>query len=356
MYVHIVWTVVVLGVLLTTASVWVLISRLVADRTRAYRMRAGIRMQECLRQALLRAVSDAKALEVLRSNRGVAMDALVQTSSALPAAARPRLSRLFRELGLVDRALAGLRHRRWSERLQAANLLGFMGDPTVIPALVRSLDDEMLDVRLAAGRALAQLRASSAVEPILHALAVPGDLSLKLAADVLTEYGETAVPSLLRFLLERKVGTAVNAATVAATVLGLSRHEGAVPMLIDLLADPEPELRVNAARALGLVGGRRAVAALCEHGTDPVWQVRSGVAQALGRAGDPSVVPVLTRLLPDPAWWVRWNAALALSRLGEAGRETLVRARGNHVDRFARDISREVLEWRAPDVLQGARP
>ena len=354
MYIHILWTVVVLGVLLTTASVWVLVSHLVADQIRAYRTRTRIRMQECLRQALLRAVPDAKALEVLRSNRGVALDTLVQTSSELPAAARPRLLRLFRELGLIDRALVRLRHRRWSERLQAATHLGFMGDASVIPALMRSLDDEMLDVRLGAGRALAQLRAPGAVEPILHALAVRGDLALKLAADVLTEYGETAVPSLLRFLLERKTGTDVPAATVAATVLGISRQEDALPALIDLLADPEAELRVNAARALGLVAGRPAVAALCAHGSDPVWQVRSAVAQALGRAGDPTVVAILSGLLPDPAWWVRWNAALALSRLGEAGHEALVRAR-NHADRFARDISREVLEWRAPDVLERVR-
>jgi HEAT repeat protein len=313
-------------------------------------------MQECLRQVLLRAVPDAKALEVFSSDRSVAMNMLVETASALPTAARSRLLLLFRELGLVDQALAGLHHHRWSERLQAANQLGFMGDPTVIPALLRSLDDEMLDVRLAAGRALAQLRAPGAVEPILHALAVRGDLPLKLAADVLTEYGETAVPPLLQFLRDREAGTNVPAATVAATVLGLSLQQDAVPALVDLLADPESELRVTAARALGLVGGRRAVAALCAHGTDPVWQVRSAVARALGRTGDPTAVPILAVLLPDPAWWVRCNAALALSRLGEAGRETLVRARSDHVDRFARDISREVLEWREPDVLEGARP
>lgn len=313
-------------------------------------------MQEWLRRALVRAVPDAKALEVLGSDRGVAIEALMETSNALPPAARSRLLPLFRNLGLVDQALVGLHDGRWSERMKAANHLGFMGDATVIPALLRSLNDEMLDVRLAAGRSLAHLRAPGAVEPTLRALAVRGDLPRKLAADVLTEYGEAAVRPLLQFLRDREAGTDVPAATVAATALGLSGQQDAVPALVDLLADPELELRVNAARALGLVGGRRAVTALCAHGTDPVWQVRSAVAQALGRAGDLAVVPILAALLPDPAWWVRWNAALALSRLGEVGRETLVRARGDHVDRFARDISREVLERRAPDVLEGASP
>lgn len=355
MYIATFWTVVVLGVVAAAASAWVLVSRFVADRMRAYRNRARIRMQECLRQALLRAVPDATTLDVLSSDRRVALDALVETSSALPTAARSQLLPLFRQLGLVDQALARLHHHRWSQRLQAVNHLGFMADPSVVPALLRSLNDEMLDVRLAAGRALAQLRAPGAVERILHALAVRGDLPLKLAADVLTEYGDAAVQPLIQFLRDREVGTDIPAATVAATVLGLSRQQDAVPALVELLADTETELRVNAARALGLVGGRRAVAGLCAHGTDPVWQVRSAVAQALGRAGDPAVVPTLAALLPDPAWWVRWNAALALSRLGEAGREALVRARGDHVDRFARDISREVLEWREPDVLEGVR-
>jgi len=313
-------------------------------------------MQDCLRQALLRILPDAQALDVLSSDRDLAADVLVESASALPTAARPRLSRLFRELGLMDRALARLRHRRWSERLRAANHLGFTGDPAVIPPLVQSLDDEMLDVRLAAGRALAQLRAPDGVVPILHALAVRGDVPLKLAADVLTEYGEAAVAPLIQFLRNRSAGSDVPAATVAAIVLGLSRQEAAVPMLVDLMADPESELRVNAARALGLVGGGRAVAALCAQGADPVWQVRSAVAQALGRAGDPIGVPILSSLLPDRAWWVRWNAALALSRLGDAGREILVRAGRDHADRFARDVSREVLEWRAPGALEGARP
>jgi HEAT repeat protein len=133
----------------------------------------------------------------------------------------------------------------------------------------------------------------------------------------------------------------------AVTVLGMCRATAGVPMLIQTLAHPEPELRVNAARALGLVGGPQVLAALSERTLDPVWQVRSAAAQALGRIGDAQAIPMLAGRLIDVAWWVRFNAAEALFRLGYSGRERLLETLAVHEDRFARDISLQVLQEHA---------
>lgn len=347
MYVAIVWTVVALAVTVTSLSVFVVLARIVADWRHGHRGRLRGRMTEQLAAFLTGDISEAAASAELGVDRTAALDALVRVASA-QAGARVRLAPLFRELGFVEQETSSLRHRNWARRLRAASNLGVMGERGVAPALVHALGDEMLDVRLAAARSLGQLPAPEAVESVLRALALPGELPLKLAADVVLEFGDAMVEPLLAFLRRPRASTDAPALAVVATVLGISRTTAAVPLLLETLADPEPELRVNAARALGLIGAPQALAALCALARDPVWQVRSAAAQALGRIGDTQAIPTLEGRLIDVAWWVRFNAAEALFQLGYAGRERLLETLALHRDRFARDVSLQVLEEHAP--------
>jgi hypothetical protein len=350
MYAAVIWIVIVLAVVVVSLSVSVVLGRLIVDWRRERRGALRARMSERLAGLLAAELGEDEAIAALAQDRAAALDALVRTASALGPGERARLAPLFGHFGFVAQETAALRQRNWSHRLRAAANLGVMGEPAVAPALLRALDDEMLDVRLAAARSLAQLPAPEAVEPILRALALPAELPLKLAADVLAEFGDAAVEPLLAFLGEHGEGADWPATAVVITVLGLCRATAAVPMLIATLANLEPELRVNAARALGLIGSAQALAALGERTLDPVWQVRNAAAQALGHIGDAQAVPVLAGLLRDGAWWVRFNAAEALFRLGRPGRESLREALALNPDPFARDISRQVLEQHAgPD-------
>src|SRR4029077_17219773 len=120
-----------------------------------------------------------------------------------------------------------------------------------------------------------------------------------LAADILVEFGDAGIEPLLAFLRAHDADTDGPAAAGGVTVLGMCRATAGVPMLIEMLAHPEPELRVNAARALGLIGSPLAVGALCERTRDPVWQVRNAAAQALGRIGDANAIPSLAGRLVD---------------------------------------------------------
>jgi hypothetical protein len=60
--------------------------------------------------------------------------------------------------------------------------------------------------------------------------------------------------------------------------------------------------------------------------------------------------------LADPAWWVRHNAAQALYDIGERGIALLHAASDHHADRFARDISRQVLEEHAGKPARAGEP
>jgi HEAT repeat protein len=66
--------------------------------------------------------------------------------------------------------------------------------------------------------------------------------------------------------------------------------------------------------------------------------------QALGRLHSDRHLDLLVRALHDSSWWVRFSAAQALWQLGDVGRAALTSAMTGDTDRYARDMSRQILE------------
>lgn len=79
----------------------------------------------------------------------------------------------------------------------------------------------------------------------------------------------------------------------------------AVPFLVETLEDPDPEVRMYAARALAMMGqaGQEAVPALIQHLRDPDERVRRASARALGQMGPAAKTAVksLIQLLKEEA-------------------------------------------------------
>lgn len=78
----------------------------------------------------------------------------------------------------------------------------------------------------------------------------------------------------------------------------------AVPSLVKVLSDSDPQVRLQATRSLALIGApaRPAVAELTRLLDDPNEDVRRGAARALGQIGPGAspAVPALLRLLERP--------------------------------------------------------
>ena len=89
-----------------------------------------------------------------------------------------------------------------------------------------------------------------------------------------------------------------------------------VPNLVDLLTDPEPQLRRRAALAIGRVGLSEGVVPLIEALNDPQVEVRQMAAFALGLIRDEAATDALVEALADPAPLVQGRAAEALGRIG----------------------------------------
>ncbi len=103
---------------------------------------------------------------------------------------------------------------------------------------------------------------------------------------------------------------------------GLSEMRPAPPdaaaPVAELLDDPAPPVRAQAARALGDFAAVEAVPAIAAMLTDPDAGVRRDAAHALGDLQDPASRPALEAALRDPVPSVRAKAAWALRQVGEA--------------------------------------
>lgn len=154
-----------------------------------------------------------------------------------------------------------------------------------------------------------------AVDPLVSAAAHKPSRPEQIA-DHIEALGGAAVPCLVQDLVRHPQS---HQRTLGATLLG--RIGGvAVPELLPLVQDREPDVRRGAALALGALLKQAPAAGppLQQLATDAVWEVRGDAVRGLGNGG-PAEAAVLRRVLvQDSDAFVRNEAAKAL---------------GNHRDR-----------------------
>jgi len=282
------------------------------------------------------------AVAMLRDNPSDALKLLVEISEELGTHGSERLHALFAAFPFVAQELAGLKSRNREVRLRSAQLLGYLGDEEAVPGLLEALQDESLAVRLEAARSLAWLGRKETVEPIVRALDVPGEMPQRRVAEVLVEFGPVIRDPLLALLQDPSLPESV--LNILVRVSGLRKITEAAPRLVELLQHSSVDVRLNSVRALVALGDHEAIPALVRLAADPAWEVRNGVMHALGDLRAADQVPLLAERLADRAWWVRLSAANALYKIGGEGLAALQAAAAYHADRFAHDISRQVLQ------------
>ena len=283
-----------------------------------------------------------KAVTELNKTPPNALNLLVELSEDLGPEGVDRLHTLFAAFPFEQRELAALKNRRWDIRHRAAEILGYLGAKSAIPALLGALNDEILAVRLAAAQSLANLGCADAVGPILLALDVPGEMPQRRVAEVLFDLGPPAIDPILAILNNPE--TPDTELAIAVRVCGMLRADRALPRLVELLQHQAMEVRLNCVRALASIGAPASIPPISQLAKDPAWEVRNSVMHALGHMRSKEHVPLLVQALTDMAWWVRYSAAEALYQLGDAGIEALKTVMRHHADLFAGDISRQILQ------------
>ncbi len=92
--------------------------------------------------------------------------------------------------------------------------------------------------------------------------------------------------------------------------------EDLVEPTVELLSDPDEEIRALALAAVGAFEDPRIIPATIELLNDDDWWLRICAADTLGQFKDPRAVDALTAALDDPE--ARWAAVEALGRIGDA--------------------------------------
>jgi HEAT repeat protein len=349
-----------LSVLLTALST-VLLAVIVAIRFNAerrakHRARFRRRAEPAVASVVTGRIDAKEVVPLMRKAPDEALDFLMEASARLEPKDRPKLQPLFTSLPVKGDMHEALASRNWERRLPAAERLGYLGNHDTVDDLVAALKDEVLVVRFAAARSLVALRSAGAVEPILLAFDVPGELNERRTAEILSEMGEAAVPPLVSILQNPAGKYSDSVINVASRVLGLLRAGAATAPLIPLLGHEDYRVRLNAARSLGAIGDRAALPAVAKLAKDPSWEVRNVAVQSIGKLRGEHEMHLLVAALADEAWWVRFSAAQALFSLGQPGIDALKKAAREAADRYAREMSAQVLEEHGATSKGAATP
>ncbi|MGA2631410.1 MAG: Npt1/Npt2 family nucleotide transporter [Terriglobia bacterium] len=238
-------------------------------------------------------------------------------------------------------------------RATAVSALGRRAGASHNAELLPLLEDPDARVRANAVEALAASQDPALVEklrPLLQGDSTRARINAVLA--IATLEGVDSAGASMPMLRDLAGGDARARAT-ATYALGRIPLDDSLDLLVDLLADPDLEIRCAAAQALGRVGSprvipeliealagrpelrhdaRRSLAAILRRcGSECIAglthtathaqraEIRSELADVLGRLKDERVIDPLLELLHDPEWRVRWKVLKSFERLARDG-------------------------------------
>ncbi len=232
-------------------------------------------------------------------------------------------------------------------------VFGFRPDVTKLEAerdaggLIRALQYQDADVRLAAAKALLNFPSNDACPDLIVCLKDDDERVRTAAVNALVATGDAALPLLFNAMGDQSWLVRKGSAT-ALTKLRWSPDDDeirvcflfaqgawsdlagfkkkAIPYLVEGLRDENPGIRKGAAEALGTIGDADGFEPLTRAISDADPAVRIPSALALGKLKDPRAIPFLVNLFYDSNAAIRNAAADALADIGKPAFEPLTAA------------------------------
>jgi HEAT repeat protein len=150
---------------------------------------------------------------------------------------------------------------------------------------------------------------AKAIHIVKLALAVDIKLGARLAGEVKEDFQKETIALVL--VLELKLPQLFK-----IELLGITRSNIAIPLLIKDLEHSDFKIREKAAEFLGKIGSEVAISSLIKALEDPVQDVESIAAEALCQMGSELAVPDLIKALKKSNSNVCWRAAYILQFIG----------------------------------------
>lgn len=292
----------------------------------------------------------ATALNKVKDSTSIAvlMDTLASANPDQVTAATLLLGNLKSE-NAAEAIASLLQHPEARVRATATSVLGRLAGKKYAGRFAPLLTDADPRVRSNAVEALAVSEDPALVDqltPLLHDPSVRVRVNTILTLTALQ--GVSGAGPWVQILQELARGD-IQARATAAFALGRLPFDQSMDLLLELLRDPEVEIRCKALQALGLIGAPRVIPPLVEALAGPAEtrrharnslgkivrrhsegtlqevarmalaadrpEIRSELADVLGQFKSPLVIDPLIKLLQDPEWRVRWKVLKAFNRL-----------------------------------------
>lgn len=255
-------------------------------------------------------------------------EAILSLIATISGKGQERLTDILERSGYVEKTVRDTRSRSAATRSRACAILGAMASLQAIPVLTdRFLHDEDSGVRLTAAEALARIGHPPSADVLLQAIHNRTRWQHLRIANVLSQMGVAAVPTLQRSLLSDDVELVL----LALDILSDIGFVDGTDELKSVLSHPHDEVRARAVELLGVIGDVDGIELVFRAAADRASFVRVRAAKALGRLGLPdeleraaNYLSVLKQLLVDENWWARQHAAAALAHSGELGQAILM--------------------------------
>lgn len=255
----------------------------------------------------------------------------------------PEAASLFDKLGYAGHYIESIRSGdRW-EQAMAAERLGHIRCSRALPVIAEALESGNTDLKLMAIYAAGRIGDPSilpALVRIMKSVVTAGEeVSRKVLSSSIISFGHQATGELAREL--SCPDWRVRAASLA--MLAEIGGAGSDQLFIKMLDDPEQDVRAKAAMGLGRIRCAEAAWRIEERLLDRYWVVRLHAARALGHIREQRSEPALVARLGDSNWQVRRAVSEALSRLGGTAYAALLKVFIDSSDRYAKDQALEEL-------------
>jgi HEAT repeat protein len=190
-----------------------------------------------------------------------------------------------------------LSHVNPESRGEYAMALRQIDQPRAVELLIEALKEN--DTKIAAAYALGDLKATSAIDPLIAALKDENEHMRRAAAIVLWKIGIQLDDTALRSRVVESLISAITYNDQAILTLVTIGDPRAVEPLIDTIKNGNWNKRLAAAEALGKIGDTRAVEPLIIALKDKDMGVRKKVVQALSNLKDNRAVEPLITIIQD---------------------------------------------------------
>jgi len=228
-------------------------------------------------------------------------------------------------------------------------MLGERADTAAIPGLKSALDDPNIRVRACAGEALSKIEAYQSnpftSDEIIRLLeASPEESEAGWGRNFYQIERRAAINEIVTALQTTKNASV---RVKLCYMLGQREDESAVPTLVEVLQDEDPDVRFTAASALRRIGSPLAGPAVMMYFARPEEdiRVRQELVGALGSSGHREAIPLLVEALKDTDSILRGDAAKSLGQLAaREATEPLSRALAIETESYPKERMEAALE------------